>query len=88
MKSAIRSLEYFSRQFSTSILHTAPVSPVAQPRAKNKLRYPRRGDNREDQEILYKKIKENVRKTLSPASVDKSVDKITLPAKYCAFLYL
>jgi len=37
---------------------------------------------------MYRKVKENVHKTLSPASVDKSVYKITLIPKYLAFLYL
>ena len=36
----------------------------------------------------YRKVKKNVHKTLSPASVDKSVHKITVPSKYRTFLYL
>jgi len=36
----------------------------------------------------YIKVKENIHKTLSPASVDKSVHKIALPSKYCTFLPL
>ena len=35
-----------------------------------------------------KKVKENVHKTLSPASVDKSVNKVALPPKYYPFLHL
>jgi hypothetical protein len=35
-----------------------------------------------------KKVKKNVHKTLSPASVDKSVNKVALPPKYHAFLHL
>jgi len=35
-----------------------------------------------------KKVKKNVHETLSPASVDKSVNKIDLSPKYRAFLYL
>jgi hypothetical protein len=38
-------------------------------------------------ENFFTKVKENVHETLSPASVDKSVHKINLPAKYCAFIY-
>ena len=37
---------------------------------------------------IYRKVKKNVHKTLSPASVDKSVHKIALPSKYRTFLYL
>jgi hypothetical protein len=37
---------------------------------------------------IYRKIKKNIHKTLSPASVDKSVHKIALSSKYCTFLYL
>jgi len=37
---------------------------------------------------MYRKVKNNIRKTLSPASVDKSVHKIALPSKYRTFLYL
>lgn len=36
----------------------------------------------------FRKIKKNVHKTLSPASVDKSVHKIPLPATYRAFLHI
>jgi len=36
----------------------------------------------------FRKIKKNIHKTLSPASVDKSVHKIALPTKYITFLYL
>jgi hypothetical protein len=36
---------------------------------------------------IFRKIKENIHKTLSPASVDKSVYKIALPSKYSTFLY-
>ena len=36
----------------------------------------------------FRKIKKNIHKTLSPASGDKSVHKIVLPAKYRTFLYL
>jgi hypothetical protein len=34
---------------------------------------------------IYKKVKKNIHKTLSPASVDKSVHKIALPSKYAHF---
>jgi len=37
---------------------------------------------------MYRKVKENIHKTLSPASVDKSVDKVVLLPKYWAFLCL
>ena len=37
---------------------------------------------------IFRKIKKNVHKTISPASVDKSVHKITLPATYRAFLHI
>ncbi len=37
---------------------------------------------------MYRKVKNNIRKTLSPASVDKSVNKVALSSKYLAFLYL
>jgi hypothetical protein len=37
---------------------------------------------------IFRKIKKNVHKTLSPASVDKSVHKIALPSKYSTFLYV
>jgi hypothetical protein len=37
---------------------------------------------------IYRKVKKNVHKTLSPASVDKSVHKVALPPKYRAFLHL
>jgi hypothetical protein len=36
---------------------------------------------------IYKKVKKNIHKTLSPASVDKSVHKITLPSKFRTFLH-
>ena len=36
---------------------------------------------------IYKKVKKNIQKTLSPVSVDKSVNKITLPYKFRTFLY-
>ena len=36
---------------------------------------------------MSRKVKDNIHKTLSPTSVDKSVNKITLAAKYGAFLY-
>ena len=35
---------------------------------------------------ISRKVKENIHKTLSPASVDKSVHKIALPSKYRTFL--
>jgi hypothetical protein len=35
---------------------------------------------------IYKKVKRNIHKTLSPASVDKSVHKIILPSKFLTFL--
>ena len=35
----------------------------------------------------YKKVKKYSHKTLSPAFVDKSVNKIALPSKYSAFRY-
>ena len=35
---------------------------------------------------IFKKIKKNIHKTLSPASVDKSVHKIIQPWKYHAIL--
>ena len=31
---------------------------------------------------MYNKVKKNIHKPLSPASVDKSVHKIALPCKY------
>jgi hypothetical protein len=37
---------------------------------------------------MHRKVKKNIHKTLSPASVDKSVHKVSLPAKYGAFLCL
>jgi hypothetical protein len=37
---------------------------------------------------IYIKIKENIHKTLSPASGDKSVHKIAFPSKYRTFLLL
>jgi hypothetical protein len=37
---------------------------------------------------IFRKIKKNIHKTLSPASVDKSVHKIALPAKYRTFHHL
>ena len=37
---------------------------------------------------IYRKIKKNVHKPLSPASVDKSVHKFAPPSKYSTFLYL
>jgi hypothetical protein len=37
---------------------------------------------------MYRKVKKNVHKTLSPASVDKSVHKVAPPPKYRAFLNL
>jgi hypothetical protein len=37
---------------------------------------------------INKKVKKNVHETLSPTSVDKSVNKVFLPSKCCAFLYL
>jgi len=37
---------------------------------------------------IYRKVKKNIHKTLSPASVDKSVHKIALLSKYSTFLYL
>jgi len=37
---------------------------------------------------IYRKVTKNVHKTLSPASVDKSVHMIALPSKYRTFLYL
>jgi hypothetical protein len=37
---------------------------------------------------MYRKVKKNVHKTLSPASVDKSVNKVAPPPKYRAFLNL
>ena len=36
---------------------------------------------------MYGKVKQNVHKLLSPASVDKSVHKVALPPQYHAFLY-
>lgn len=36
---------------------------------------------------LSGKVKGNIHKTLSPASVDKSVHKVTLSPKYRAILY-
>jgi hypothetical protein len=36
---------------------------------------------------LSRKVKGNIRKTLSPASVDKPVHKVTLSPKYWAILY-
>ena len=36
---------------------------------------------------LYKKIKKHSHKTLSPASVDKSVHKIAFPSKFRTFLH-
>jgi len=37
---------------------------------------------------VFRKIKKNIHKTLSPASVDKSVHKLALLSKYSTFLYL
>jgi len=37
---------------------------------------------------MYRKVKKNIHKTPSPASVDKSVNKVALPPKYSAFLHL
>jgi hypothetical protein len=37
---------------------------------------------------INKKVKKNVHKTLSPASVDKSVNKVSPPSKCRAFRYL
>jgi hypothetical protein len=37
---------------------------------------------------MSRKVKKNVYRTLSPASVDKSVNKVALPPKYRAFLHL
>jgi len=37
---------------------------------------------------IYKKVKKNIHKTLSPASVDKSVHKIAFPSKFRTFLPL
>ena len=37
---------------------------------------------------IIRKIKKNIHKILSPASGDKSVDKIALPSKNRLFLYL
>jgi len=37
---------------------------------------------------VYKKVKKNIHKTLSPASVDKSVHKIAIPSKFRKFLPL
>ena len=37
---------------------------------------------------MYRKVKNNIRKTLSPTSVDKSVNKVALSSKYLTFLYL
>ena len=36
---------------------------------------------------LYKKVKKNRHKTLSPGSVDKSVHKIALVSKFRTFLH-
>jgi len=44
----------------------------------------RRGEVRN----IYRKVKKNIHKTLSPASVDKSVHKIALASKYSTFFYL
>ena len=35
---------------------------------------------------MYRKVKKHIHNTLSPASGDKSVHKITLPSKYRTFL--
>ena len=37
---------------------------------------------------MYRKVKKNIHKTPSPASVDKSVNKVVLAPKYRAFLHL
>jgi hypothetical protein len=37
---------------------------------------------------MYRKVKNNIRKIISPASVDKSVNKVALSPKYLAILYL
>jgi hypothetical protein len=37
---------------------------------------------------ISRKVKKNVHKTLSPASVDKSVHRIALPSIYRTFLLL
>ena len=36
---------------------------------------------------IYRKVKKNIHKTLSPASVDKPVHKIARPSKFRTFLY-
>jgi hypothetical protein len=36
---------------------------------------------------MYRKVKKNIHKTLSPASVEKSVHKIALPSKFRTFLH-
>jgi hypothetical protein len=37
---------------------------------------------------INKKVKKNVHKSLSPTSVDKSVNNVALPSKCCAFVNL
>jgi hypothetical protein len=37
---------------------------------------------------IFRKIKKNIHKILSPASVDKSVNKIALPPKNRGFIHL
>ena len=37
---------------------------------------------------MSRKVKGNFHRTLSPASVDKSVNKVALPPKYRAFFHL
>jgi hypothetical protein len=45
-------------------------------------------NEKEKSKKIDKKVKKNFGKTLSPASVDKSVNNDTLPLKFGALLYL
>src|SRR4029077_12386584 len=78
---------------SISITTSSPsVSPVSssQPSKRPLNRFPQSADKSRGGKVrnMYRKVKNNIRKTLSPASVDKSVNKVALPSKYLAFLYL
>jgi len=45
------------------------------------------GESGGEERNIDKKVKRNVRNTLSPTSVDKSVNKVSLPSKCRALLY-
>jgi hypothetical protein len=46
------------------------------------------GESGGEERNINKKVKKNVHRSLSPTSVDKSVNKVSLPSNCCAFLYL